>query len=89
MQGGGGECSGKGGVGTAKGRGVEGGGGSDTRESIDEEYRGISLMRNTPLPGPCSRTIPRVPWWPQGGGLFVMSEVPLYGRKSLGTIVDV
>ena len=26
-------------------------------------YRGTSLMRNTPLLGPFSRTIPRVLWW--------------------------
>ena len=26
-------------------------------------YRGTSLIRNTPLLGPYSRTIPRVLWW--------------------------
>jgi len=26
-------------------------------------YRGASLIRNTPLIGPYSRTIPRVIWW--------------------------
>ena len=41
-------------------------------------YRGTSLIRNTPLLGPYSRTIPRVLWRSQGGGLFLMSEVPLY-----------
>ena len=40
-------------------------------------YRGASLIRNPPLLGPYSRTIPRVLWWSQGGGLFLMSEVPL------------
>ena len=40
-------------------------------------YRGTSLIRITPLIGPYSRTIPRVLWWSQGGGLFLMSEVPL------------
>ena len=39
--------------------------------------RGTSLIRNTPLLGPCSRTVPRVLWWSYGGGLFLMSEVPL------------
>ena len=38
-------------------------------------YRGTSLIRNTPLLGPYSRT--RVLWWSKGGGLFLMSEVPL------------
>ena len=40
--------------------------------------RGTSLMRNTPLLVPYSRTIPRVPCCSEGGGLFLMSEVPLY-----------
>ena len=31
-------------------------------------------MRNTPLVGPCSRTIPRVIWWSEGGGLFLKRE---------------
>jgi hypothetical protein len=26
-------------------------------------YRGTSLIRNTPLLGPYSRTLPRVIWW--------------------------
>ena len=43
------------------------------------DHSGTSLIRNTPLLGPYSRTIPRVLWWSQGGGLFLMSEVPLYG----------
>ena len=30
-------------------------------------YRGTSLIRNTPLLGPCSRTIPRVLRWSYGG----------------------
>ena len=29
----------------------------------DELYRGIALIRNTPLLGPYGRTIPRVIWW--------------------------
>ena len=40
-------------------------------------YRGISLIRNTPLLGPCGRTI-QGPMVVLGGGLFLMSEVPLY-----------
>ena len=32
------------------------------REAV-RRYRGTSLIRNTPLLGPCSGTIPRVPWW--------------------------
>ena len=39
--------------------------------------RGPSRIRNPPLLGPCSRTKPRVIWRPSGGGLFLMSEVPL------------
>ena len=41
-------------------------------------YRGTSLIRNTPLLGHYSRTIPRVLWLSYGWGLFLMSEVPLY-----------
>ena len=46
-------------------------------------YRGTSLMRNTPLLGPYSKTTPGVLWWPYGGGLFLMSEVPLQGRQEV------
>ena len=45
--------------------------------------RGTSLIRNTPLLGPCSRTIPRVLCWSQGGGLFLMSEVLLFPHGAL------
>ena len=31
-------------------------------------YRGTSLIRNTPLLGPYSKTIPRGKWWSWGGG---------------------
>ena len=41
-------------------------------------YRGTSLISNCNLLGPYSRTVPRVLWWPWGGVLFLMSEVPLY-----------
>ena len=41
-------------------------------------YRGTSLIRNTPLLGPYSRTMPRALWRSKGGGLFLMSEVTLY-----------
>ena len=39
--------------------------------------QGASLIRNTPLLGPCSRPTPRVLWFSWGGGLFLMSELPL------------
>ena len=38
-------------------------------------YRGTSLVNNTPLLGPYSRTIPRVLWWSHRGGLFIVDEV--------------
>jgi hypothetical protein len=41
-------------------------------------YRGTSLIRNSADLGPYSRVMPRALWWSQGGGLFLMSEVPLY-----------
>ena len=41
------------------------------------EYRGTSLIGNTPLPGPYSRTIPTVLRGSWGGKLFLMSEVSL------------
>ena len=46
--------------------------------SVHRGYRGTSPIRNTPLLGPYSRTLPRVINWSYGGGLFLMSEVPLY-----------
>ena len=40
-------------------------------------YRETSLIRNSAPLGPYSRTMPRALWWSLGGGLFLMSEVPL------------
>ena len=45
-----------------------------------EVYRGTSHIRNIPLLGLYSRTIPRVLWWSQGGWLFLMGKVPCDGR---------
>ena len=42
------------------------------------QYRGTSLIRNIPLLGSYSRTIPRVMWWSKKGGLFRMSTVLQY-----------
>ena len=40
-------------------------------------YRCISLMRNTHLLRPYSRTIPRVIWWSEGGGgYFLRARYP-------------
>ena len=41
--------------------------------------QGYLAHKNPPLLGPFSRPIPRALWWSKGGGLFLMSEVPLYG----------
>jgi len=38
---------------------------------------GTSSIRNRFPVGPYSRAMPRALWWSQGGGLFLMSEVPL------------
>ena len=40
-------------------------------------YRGTSLIRNCAPLGPYSRNMPRALWWSWGGGLFLISEVPL------------
>ena len=40
-------------------------------------YRGTSLIRNSALLGPYSRTMHRALWWVPGGDHFLMSEVPL------------
>ena len=40
---------------------------------------GTSLIRNNAPLGLYSRNMPRALWRPKGGGLFLMSEVPLYG----------
>ena len=39
--------------------------------------QGTSLIRNCRPLGPYSRPVPRALWWSQGGGRFLMSEVPL------------
>ena len=41
-------------------------------------YMGTSLRRNRIPLGSYSSTMPRALRWPQGGVLFLMSEVPLY-----------
>ena len=41
-------------------------------------YRGTSLIRNSAPLGHYSRSLPRALWWSKGGGVFLMSEVPLY-----------
>ena len=46
---------------------------------------GTSLIRNTPLLGPYSRTIPRVLGGSYGGGRFLMNEVPLYTKIRYAT----
>ena len=43
--------------------------------------RGNSPIRNSAPLGPYSRTMPRALWNPKGGGLFLMSEVPLQSEK--------
>ena len=40
-------------------------------------YRGTLLIRNCAPLGPYSRIMPRALWWLYGGGLFLMSEVPM------------
>ena len=41
-------------------------------------YRDTSLLRNHPTLGTYIGPTPRALWWIQGGGLFLMNEVPLY-----------
>ena len=45
------------------------------------ELQGYLLIKNSPFLGPYSTTIPRVTRWSQGEGVFLMSEVPLYGAR--------
>ena len=46
----------------------------ELRNAMDMRiYKGTSLIRNSAPLGPYSRAL----WWSQGGGLFLMSEVPL------------
>ena len=42
-------------------------------------YRGTLIIRNSDPLGPYSNNMPRALWRPYGGGLFLMSKVPLYG----------
>jgi hypothetical protein len=41
-------------------------------------YKGTSPMRNSAPLGPYSGTLPRGLWEPYWGGLFLISEAPLY-----------
>ena len=52
---------------------------------FDLIYRGTSLIRKRLTLGPYSRTMARVLWWPWEGGLFLMSQVPLYRGASYKT----
>ena len=49
--------------------------GTESRPS----YRGTSLIRNSAPLGPYSRTMSRAPLEAPGEGMFLTSEVPLYG----------
>jgi len=51
-------------------------------------YRGTSLIRNSLSLGPYSRTVPRALWWSEGGGRFLMSEVPLYRWLEVQAVAD-
>jgi hypothetical protein len=43
----------------------------------DPAYRGTSIIKNSASLGPYSRNMPMATWWPYGGELFLMSEMPL------------
>ena len=45
------------------------------------QYRDTWLIRNIATLGPYNRNMPRALWWPYEGGLFRISEVPLYARR--------
>ena len=51
---------------------------------VGAQYRGSSLIRNHAPLGPYSRTVQRALWGPYGGGLLLMSEVPLCQVGGLG-----
>ena len=49
--------------------------------AIRNSVQGYLAHKKKTLLGPCRRTIPRVLWWSQEGGLFLMSEVLRYAQK--------
>ena len=49
-----------------------------TRKSQGQTYRGTLLTRKHPPLGPYHRPMPRVVGGSQGGGRFLMGEMPLY-----------
>ena len=52
--------------------------GAEPRQSaIVARYRGTTPIRKRLLLGPLRRAMPGALWWSGGGGLFLMSEVPL------------
>jgi hypothetical protein len=48
------------------------------QQSTPRSYRGASLIKDSLPLGSHSRNMPRALWWFLEGGLFIMSEVPLY-----------
>jgi len=44
-------------------------------------YRGTSLIRKRPPVGPCSRTMPRAVWWPQGAPVSHELGTPVHQNK--------
>ena len=53
---------------------------------VQGSYRGTSLIRKRPPLGHYSGTVPRVVWWSLWGGLFFISEVPLYHCQRLPVV---
>ena len=51
-------------------------------------YRVTSLIRDRHPVGPYSRAMPRVLGGSQGGGRFLMGEIPLYHRSATGNLVE-
>jgi hypothetical protein len=47
------------------------------RQGEPGSVRGTSLIRNSAPLAPYGRTMPRALCWSEGGGLFLVSEVPL------------
>ena len=51
-------------------------------------YSATLRIRNSTPIGPYRSSMRRVAWWSQGGSLFLMSEVPLYGYVWGGELED-
>ena len=51
---------------------------SDPANKVHPQFRGTCLIKKSADLGPCRSAMNGALWWSSGGGLFLVSEVPLH-----------